>query len=139
MAGVARPVAGVGYWMRPKQLQSVSPAAHGAPVGPAQLLPAQHGCVSEHDWPTYEHVDMPMSPDGGGAAPQVPTVWPGGTVQSRPAQQSAFDVHWPVVFEHCEPQRSTPLESGTHGAPLQHSAEKVHCCPGSMQHGGWPL
>ncbi len=35
--------------MRPKQLQSVSPAAQAVPVGDEQLPPEQHGVVVEHD------------------------------------------------------------------------------------------
>jgi hypothetical protein len=123
------------YWMRPKQLQSISPAAQAAPVGPEQV-PAQHGCVDEHDWPTYEQL-VPMSP-GGVTAPQVPLVWPGGTVHSRPAQQSPSLVHLPLVFEQALPQRRTPPESGKQGAPLQHSAENVHCAPVAMQQLGVP-
>jgi hypothetical protein len=39
-----------------------------------------------------------------------------------PAQQSAFDVQAPVVGTHeVAAQTSWPLESGTHGAPLQQS------------------
>jgi len=79
-----------------------------------------------------------MSPGGGGAAPQVPLVAPGGTVHFRPAQQSTSAVQTPVVFEHCVPQRRTPFESGTQGAPLQHSAENVHCWPAAMQQPGEP-
>jgi hypothetical protein len=107
--------------MRPKQLQSVSVAPHTAPVGPEQV-PAQHGCVAEQFWPTYEQV--PMSPGGG--LPQVPLVWPDGMLHKRPEQQSAFEVHAPLVFEHIVPQRRTPPESGKQGAPLQHSDENVH-------------
>jgi hypothetical protein len=124
--------------MSPKQVQSVSFAVQAAPVGPEQV-PVQHGCDAEHDWPTYEHAFMPMSPDGGGGEPQVPTVCPAGTLHKRPAQQSAFDVHLPVVFEHCVPQRSTPFESGKQGAPSQHSDEKVHWLPAAMQHGALPV
>ncbi len=122
-------------------MQSVSPAAQAAPVGDEQV-PEQHAIVVEHDWPTYEQaVVVPMSPDdgGGGALPQVPLVWPAGTLQSRPAQQSAFEVHLPVVFEQAEPQRRTPVESGKQGAPLQHSDENVHWLPAAMQHGAWPV
>ena len=123
------------YWMMPKQVQSVSPAAQAVPVGDEQV-PPQHACVVEQPCPVYEQV--PMSP-GGGAAPQVPLVWPGGTVHRRPLQQSAFDVQAPVVFEQLVPQRRTPVLSGKQGAPLQHSDENVHCWPVAMQHPGWPL
>jgi hypothetical protein len=123
------------YWMRPKQVQSISPAAQEAPVGPEQL-PAQHGCVVEHDCPTYEQL-VPMSP-GGAPAPHVPLVWPGGTLHKRPAQQSPSLVHFPVVFEQPVPQRRTPPLSGRQGAPLQHSAENVHCWPTAIQQPGVP-
>lgn len=79
-----------------------------------------------------------MSPGGGGAAPQVPTVEPDGMLHKSPEQQSAFEVHWPLVFEHCVPQRRTPLGSGKQGAPLQHSDENVHCWPLAMQQLGVP-
>jgi hypothetical protein len=122
--------------MRPKQLQLVSDGAQAAPVEFEQV-PLQHGTDAEHDWPMYEHA-MPMSPGGGGAAPQVPLVLPAGTVHLRPMQQSASDVQTPLVLEHMAPQRSTPVESGTQGAPLQHSAEKVHCWLVAMQQPGEP-
>ena len=122
--------------MRPKQLQLVSDGVQAAPVEFEQV-PLQHGCEAEQLCPMYEHA-MPMSPGGGGAAPQVPLVAPAGTVHFRPEQQSASEVQTPVVFEHIAPQRSTPLESGTQGAPLQHSAENVHCWPVAMQQPGWP-
>ena len=99
-------------------------APQAAPVELEQV-PAQHGCVVEQVWPMYEQAGVPMSP-AGGAAPQVPLVWPDGTLHKSPAQQSAFEVHLPVVFEHIVPQRSTPMLSGKQGAPLQHSDEKVH-------------
>src|SRR3954471_24392262 len=105
--------------MRPKQLQAVSLAPHGVPADVEQV-PLQQGCEAEQVWPTYEH--MPMSP-GGVTAVQVPLVMPAGTLHLRPLQQSASAVHTPLVLEHIAPQRSTPFESGTHGAPLQHSDE----------------
>jgi hypothetical protein len=80
-----------------------------------------------------------MSPFGGGGAPQVPTVPPGGTVHGRPAQQSPLVVHAPPDGEQVEPQRRTPEESGKHGAPPQHSDENVHCWPTPMQHGATPV
>lgn len=123
-----------GYWMRPKQLQLVSLAPQTAPVAVEQV-PEQHGCVAEHDWPTYEHA-WPMSVAGG--VPQVPLVWPAGTLHFRPAQQSASAVQTPDGLEQAVPQRSTPVESGTQGAPLQHSDEKVHCWPAAMQQLGVP-
>ena len=125
-----------GYWIRPKQLQLVSLGPQAAPVEFEQV-PLQQGCDAEHDWPMYEH-DEPMSPEGGGAAPHVPLVAPAGTVHLRPVQQSASEVQTPVVLEHEAPQRSTPFESGTQAAPLQHSAENVHCWPAAMQQPGEP-
>lgn len=127
--------------MMPKQVQPVSPAAQAAPVGDEQLPPLQHGCVDEHDWPRYEQLVEPMSPDdgGGGTAPQVPLVWPGGTVHRRPAQQSASEVHTCVAFEQALPQRSVPVLSGRQGAPLQHSDENEQTLPAAMQHGAWPV
>ena len=81
-----------------------------------------------------------MSPGGGGGgAPHVPTVAPGGTVQGKPAQQSPLEVQAPPVGEQLVPQRKTPAESGRHGAPPQHSDENVHCWPPAMQHGATPV
>ncbi len=120
--------------MRPKQLQLVSFGPQAAPVDVEQV-PEQHGCVAEHDWPVYEQA-WPMSTGGG--APQVPLVMPAGTLHLRPEQQSPSAVQTPEVFEHAVPQRSTPFESGTQGAPLQHSDEKVHWLPAAMQQLGVP-
>ena len=83
-------------------------------------LPAQHGIVSEHAWPSSEHIVSP---------PQVPCVEPGGNTQVPPAQQSASDVHELPVWLQPEPQRSTPFWSGTHGAPLQQSPLNAHVSP----------
>ncbi len=71
--------------------------------------------------------------------PQVPAVWPAGTMQDRPVQQSDVEVQTPPDIEQLVPQRSVPLESGRHGAPLQHSPEKVQVLPALMQHGATPV
>jgi hypothetical protein len=126
------------YLMMPKQVQSVSLAAQAAPVGPEQA-PEQHACDVEQLWPTYEQAGVPMSPDGGGALPQVPLDCPAGTLHGRPAQQSPFAVQAPPEGEQALPQRSTPAASGRQGTPLQHSLEKVHCWPAAMQHGASPV
>ena len=87
-----------------------------------------------HDWPKLAHPPegdplsgggVPLSvPVGGGlgGAPQVPAKAPGGTLQASPAQQSALDVHVPVVLMHEDgAQVRAPVASGTQGFPLQQS------------------
>lgn len=83
----------------------------------------------------------PPSDVGGlGALPQLPFVWPAGTLQARPLQQSEVAVQAPPLDEQALlPQRSTPVESARQGAPSQHSDENVHCWPPAMQHGAWPV
>jgi hypothetical protein len=67
---------------------------------------------------------------GGGGAEHDPCSEPGGLTQVFPAQQSAFDVHAPVVGMHCVlAQTSCPEESGTHGVPSQQSAAVEQVLP----------
>ena len=60
-------------------------------------------------------------------------------MQIRPVQQSAVALHAAPWATQAEPQRSTPEASGTQGAPLQHSDEKVHWSPAAMQQPGLPV
>jgi len=69
----------------------------------------------------------------------MPVGEPGGMVQVRPPQQSEVDVQTPPDATHMVPQRRTPLESGTQGSPLQHSAENLHWPPAAIQQGGTPV
>jgi hypothetical protein len=121
------------------QVQSVSPAAHAAPVGESQTSPAQQALVVEQDCPTSGQVTMPASGPPVDTVPQVPVSAPGGTLHTSPWQQSDVAVHMPPCATHWVPQRYTPMLSGRQGAPLQHSAEKVQTWPAMMQQGGWPV
>jgi hypothetical protein len=64
-----------------------------------------------------------MSPGGGVGLVHVPVVAPGGTLQVRPEQQSPVLVQVPFCGTHAVPQTKCPLPSGTHGVPLQQSAD----------------
>jgi hypothetical protein len=92
-------------------------------------------------------VPLPPSPLGGGG-PHVPLGAPGVMLQTLPAQQSPVAVQVPpdctqttpasfaVVVRH----RNVPVESGTHGIRLQHSAEVAQVSPGlRQQFGSVPL
>ena len=70
---------------------------------------------------------------GGWTGVHVPWIEPGGATQGRPEQQSALVVHdwlacWQAVLLH----ESCPVESGTHGLPLQHSLAIEHELPALM-------
>jgi hypothetical protein len=60
--------------------------------------------------------------------PHTPKGSPGVMLQVNPAQQSAVVVQRPPSGTQAMPpsgfcrQRRTPIASGTHGTPLQHSA-----------------
>jgi hypothetical protein len=81
-------------------------------------------------------------PVGGGGVPQVPWFEPGGKLQTSPAQQSLLDEQAPPAATQvvlAAWQWRTPLESGVHGVPLQHSDEIEHTPPAAMQQPGWPV
>jgi hypothetical protein len=63
----------------------------------------------------------------------VPWSAPTGRTQSLPAQQSAFDVHAPVVGMHWVAAHVSPPEPGTHGAPLQQSSAVAQLWPDCRQ------
>ena len=72
-----------------------------------------------------------MSAGGGFGLVHVPVVEPGGTTQVRPEQQSPVLVHLPLCGTHAVPQTKCPLPSGTHGVPLQQSADEAQYPPGA--------
>src|SRR5262245_59132266 len=112
-----------------------------------QSMGAQQGLVVEHVCPKKPHVPASGAPPsvlgGGGGGPQVPALWPGVMLHTRPAQQSPVVVQAPSLGTQLAPpsglarQRSTPWASGVHGEPSQHSAENWQRLPGSTQQGRW--
>jgi hypothetical protein len=67
----------------------------------------------------------------------MPVSEPAEITHWNPVQQSEVDVQVPPDAMQALPQRKTPPAPGTHGAPPQHSAEKVHWLPAAMQQ-VWP-
>jgi hypothetical protein len=128
-----------------KQLQLVSDAVQVAPLEFVQTPPPllQHGTVVEHCWPANEQAAMSggawpamsaggwpaMSAGGGVGLVHVPVVEPAGMLQVRPEQQSPVLVHLPFCGTHVVPQTKCPLLSGTHGVPLQQSADDAQYPP----------
>jgi hypothetical protein len=117
---------------------------------PAHSSPAQHPSDA-HDCPIWAQPvpppllplplplpdpdpDPPSAPPplGGVTGVHVPLSAPGGITHVIPAQQSAVEVHAPLVGTQLVVAHSrTPLELGTQGAPLQQSAAVAHVLPGS--------
>ena len=110
-----------------KQVQLVCPVMHAVvvPVFGSRttqlLLVSQQSLVILHDCPSCAHVPAP---------PQVPYVWPGENTQVAPLQQSAVEVHIPLIAtQEVAPQWRRPLASGTHGRPLQQSPANAQVSP----------
>lgn len=112
------------------------------PDGTLQASPSQHGVDSVHDAPVVTH---DRGGGGGWTATQVPEIAPGAKLQAPPMQQSPFDVQTSDTCWQVGPvgagalQRRTPLPSGKHGVPPQHSDENEHWLPAEMQQGAWPV
>jgi hypothetical protein len=120
------------YGIGEKQLQLDELAVQAPPPAAVHGTLLQHGSVVEQVWPYCAHIDdvaMSVLPPTVGV-PHVPDSEPGGTTHTRPVQQSLLVVQVSPLIWHIAPQCNAPVESGTHGSPLQHSPENEQLPPG---------
>jgi hypothetical protein len=106
---------------------------HAVPHLPASQVPVQHSPLNVHAAPSVLHV------------PGVPPAWhrhPSSTPYVQAPSQQLVSLAPPHsspvgVQADAEEQRSTPLESGTHGAPPQHWSLNWQIWSVAMQQSGF--